>query len=131
MRISAIQNQVNYQRTLPKTNSHIVASVNHQQQPTVPSFKGMNGGLVGLGTGSIAGLLGVCVPLIAGVFALPAVVGGAVMVAAGLGGAALGSEIEDKIKGTKKDQIREFYYSKFIAKRGENYIASFFITNKM
>ena len=102
MRISAIQNQVNYQRTLPKTNSHRVASVNPQQQPTVPSFKGMNGGLVGLGTGSIAGLLGVCVPLIAGVFALPAVVGGAVMVAAGLGGAALGSEIEDKIKGTKK-----------------------------
>ena len=103
MRISAIQNQVNYQRTLPKTNSHRVASENPQTQPTAPSFKGGNGLVAGVGAGTIAGLLGVCVPMIAGVFALPAVIGGAVIAAAGIGGAVAGSEIEDKIKGTKKD----------------------------
>mgnify|MGYP004567283465 FL=1 len=103
MRISAIQNQVNYQRTLPKTNSRRVASENPQTQPTAPSFKGGNGLVAGVGAGTIAGLLGVCVPMIAGVFALPAVIGGAVIAAAGIGGAALGSEIEDKIKGKKEN----------------------------
>ena len=103
MRISAIQNQVNYQRTLPKTNSRRVASENPQQQPTAPSFKGGNGLLAGVTTGTIAGLLGVCVPMIAGVFALPAVIGGAVIAASGIGGAIAGSEIEDKIKGKKEN----------------------------
>ena len=104
MRISAIQNQVNYQRTLPKTNSHRVASENPQTQPTAPSFRGGNGLVAGVGVGTITGLLGVCVPMIAGVFALPAVIGGAIIAAAaGIDGAVAGSEIEDKIKGIKKD----------------------------
>ena len=102
MRISAIQNQVNYQRTLPKTNSRRVASENPQTQPTAPSFKGMNGGLAGLGTGLTLGILGFGASIISGL-ALPLLLVEAAMVGAGAVGAAAGSKIEDKIKGTKED----------------------------
>lgn len=104
MRISAIQGQVNYQtKGLSNKNSRRVIHEVPQEPKNVPSFKGANGGLIGLGGGMTLVLLGIGASIITGGAALPVLLGGAAVLGGGAAGAKIGSDIEDKITGKKED----------------------------
>ena len=104
MRISAIQGQVNYQtKGLSNKNSRRVLYEAPQEPKNVPSFKGMSGGLLGLGGGMTLVLLGIGASIVTGGAALPALLGGAAVLGGGAAGAKIGSDIEDKITSKKDD----------------------------
>ena len=104
MRISAIQGQVNYQtKGLSNKNSRKVLHEVPQEPQNVPSFKGGDGWLIGTGGGLTLALLTVGIGAITGGLALPALAGGAAVLGGGLAGGKIGSDIEDKITGKKKD----------------------------
>ena len=103
---------LNIQPTIQSKNVNKINLAKSQPQSPKPDSTGVNilfrggnykGALLGLGGGLITGLLVVGGAAIAGALALPAIIGGAAVVSAGLGGAALGNKIEEKIDASKKD----------------------------
>ena len=106
MRISAIKGH--YTNQSRPYSSKVATNVksNQPEKPQVeaPAFKGGGtGGLLGLGAGLVTGLIIIGGAAITGGLALPALIGGAGIVASGAGGAYIGDKIEDKITGEKKE----------------------------
>lgn len=91
-------------------NTNYVRKISNTIPPQVPvdktadvSFKGNGDGMVGgLGAGLAAGLLVVGGTAIAGILTLPAIIGGAVVLAAGAAGAYVGDKVEDKVTAMKE-----------------------------
>ncbi len=102
MKISAIQPRINHQ--YPKNLSCKKNEIPQVDQSNDISFKGKgSGALAGGGIGLMTTLAAIGSAAIAGVFTLPVILGGAVLLGGTAAGAVLGDKVEDKITG-KKDK---------------------------
>ena len=104
MRISAIQGHSVIRPKMCSNNVTTRVRVQPETQyPPVPSFQSKGKGIViGFGGGMALGLLAFGAAVISGGIAIPAIVGSLGSLATGVGGAVVGSKIEDKINGEGK-----------------------------
>ena len=101
MRVSSIQPALYNQTKKTQINKKIYSNPINVPS-TNPQFKGSgDGALAGLGFGLCGGLIAIGGAAVAGIFLLPAIIGGAAVVAAGAAGAYVGDKIEDKITKNK------------------------------
>ena len=109
MRVMKIQSTVVKPQNQQKFNK-VSRIANQPEQPIAnPTFKGGDGALAGLGGGLITGLIVIGGGAIAGVLALPTIIGSAAIVGAGVAGAYIGDKIGDAITGKNKKGDKNNY----------------------